>query len=227
MSSYRIVFELDELRLEAYKNSLIYKHKVKQFHDKQILRKEFQVGQKVLLFKSRKLRSRWDGHFVITNVFSYGAVELKDEHTNNTFWINGHQIKLFHEGVEGEASQGLPNCTIQNQLNCHVTLEKLVAQDMQRSRTERSKVIKGDHLACYRTLVDLILSILTNRGEPSLFDHGDLCGRRTHQIHTLNLKYYQPKFQNWVRIYKGRSNIVGAKAITSSMLLTLKKVELG
>ncbi|RDY01100.1 hypothetical protein CR513_15622, partial [Mucuna pruriens] len=46
----------------------------------------------------RKLRSRWDGPFVITNVFPYGVVELKDEHTNNTFQVNGHQIKLFHEG---------------------------------------------------------------------------------------------------------------------------------
>ncbi|RDX83353.1 hypothetical protein CR513_35733, partial [Mucuna pruriens] len=58
--------ELDELRLEAYENSRIYKQK--------ILRKEFQVGQKVLMFNSRlkliasMLRSRWDGPFVITNV---------------------------------------------------------------------------------------------------------------------------------------------------------------
>ncbi|RDY05531.1 hypothetical protein CR513_10621, partial [Mucuna pruriens] len=27
-----------------------------------------------------------------------GVVELKDEHTNNTFQVNGHQIKLYHEG---------------------------------------------------------------------------------------------------------------------------------
>ncbi|RDX96608.1 hypothetical protein CR513_20705, partial [Mucuna pruriens] len=26
-------------------------------------------------------------------------VELKDEHTNNTFQVNGHQIKLFHEDL--------------------------------------------------------------------------------------------------------------------------------
>ncbi|RDX96577.1 hypothetical protein CR513_20754, partial [Mucuna pruriens] len=88
--------ELDELHLEAYENSKIYKQK--------ILRKEFLVGQRVLLFNSclkliaGKLRSRWDGPFVITNIFPYGAVELKDEHTNNTFQVNGHQIKLFHEG---------------------------------------------------------------------------------------------------------------------------------
>ncbi|RDX77364.1 gag-pol, partial [Mucuna pruriens] len=88
--------ELDKLHLEAYKNSRIYKQK--------ILRKEFRVGQKVLLFNSRlkliigKLRSRWDGPFVIINIFPYGVVELKDKYTNNTFQVNGHQIKLYHEG---------------------------------------------------------------------------------------------------------------------------------
>ncbi|RDY06178.1 hypothetical protein CR513_09873, partial [Mucuna pruriens] len=82
--------ELEELRLEAYENSQIYKQKVKQFHDRQILRKEFQliVG---------KLHSRWDGPFVITNFFSYGVVELKDEVTNSTFQVNGHQLKEFHK----------------------------------------------------------------------------------------------------------------------------------
>ncbi|RDX76708.1 pol, partial [Mucuna pruriens] len=116
MSPYRIIFgktyhllvklehkaywlqELDELRLEAYENFRIYKQKVKKFHDQQILRKDFRVGQKVLLFNSRlkliagKLRSRWDGPFVITNVFPY------DEQSNNTFQVNGHQIKPFYEG---------------------------------------------------------------------------------------------------------------------------------
>ncbi|RDY05963.1 gag-pol, partial [Mucuna pruriens] len=96
--------ELNELCLEAYENSRIYKQKVKQFHNQQILRKEFQVGQRILLFNSylkliaSKLCSRWDEPFIITNVFPYSAVELKDEHTNNTFQVNGQQIKLFHEG---------------------------------------------------------------------------------------------------------------------------------
>ncbi|RDX74449.1 hypothetical protein CR513_45807, partial [Mucuna pruriens] len=40
---------------------------------------------KALISDQGKLHSRWDGPFVITNVFPYGAVELKDEHTNNTF----------------------------------------------------------------------------------------------------------------------------------------------
>ncbi|RDX80082.1 hypothetical protein CR513_39402, partial [Mucuna pruriens] len=73
--------ELDELCLEAYENSRIYKQK-----------------ERVPSRPESKLRSRWDGPFVITNFFPYGAVELKDEHTNNTFKVNRHQIKLFHEG---------------------------------------------------------------------------------------------------------------------------------
>ncbi|RDY04020.1 Tf2-9, partial [Mucuna pruriens] len=80
MSPYRIMFS------KAY-----HLPKVKQFHNHQILREEFKVGQKVLLFNSRlkliagKLHSRWDDPFVITNIFPYGAVELRDEASNKTF----------------------------------------------------------------------------------------------------------------------------------------------
>ncbi|RDX63994.1 hypothetical protein CR513_57506, partial [Mucuna pruriens] len=83
--------ELDELHLEAYENSRIYKQKVKKFHDQKILRKDFHVGQKVLLFNSRlklitgKLRSRWGVPFVITNIFPNGAVQLQDRHSSSTF----------------------------------------------------------------------------------------------------------------------------------------------
>jgi len=37
--------ELDEIRLEAYENSMFYKEKTKRFHDSSIARKEFVVGQ--------------------------------------------------------------------------------------------------------------------------------------------------------------------------------------
>ena len=45
--------ELDEFRNEAYENARIYKEKTKAWHDKHIARKEFEVGQQVLLFDSR------------------------------------------------------------------------------------------------------------------------------------------------------------------------------
>ncbi|KAJ9170857.1 hypothetical protein P3X46_018922 [Hevea brasiliensis] len=75
--------ELEEIRLEAYENSKIYKEKTKAFHDKLILRKQFVIGQKVLLYNSilklmpNKLHSRWIGRFVVTNVFPYGVVEIQ------------------------------------------------------------------------------------------------------------------------------------------------------
>ena len=50
-----------------------------------IVKKDFVVGQKVLLYNSRlglmsgKLRSKWIGPFVVTNVFPYGTVEIESE----------------------------------------------------------------------------------------------------------------------------------------------------
>lgn len=92
--------QLEELRLEAYESSRIYKDK---FHDKMISRKEFSVGQQVLLFNSRlklmagKLRSKWIDPFVVTNVFPHGAVEIKSAGNDKVFKVNAQRLKLFHE----------------------------------------------------------------------------------------------------------------------------------
>ncbi|XP_042448994.1 uncharacterized protein LOC122033912 [Zingiber officinale] len=99
--------ELEEIRLEAFENSWIYKEKTKRFHDKQIEVKDFQIGDKVLLYRSRlklikgKLRSRWEGPYCVTNVFFYGVVEIQDMSTGRIFKVNGHRLKKFHEGVKG------------------------------------------------------------------------------------------------------------------------------
>ena len=91
--------ELDEIRLEAYENSKFYKEKTKKFHDSLIAKKDFVVGQKVLLYNSRlglmsgKLRSKWIGPFVVTNVFPYGTVEIKSESTYKSFKVNGLRLK--------------------------------------------------------------------------------------------------------------------------------------
>ncbi|XP_042444023.1 uncharacterized protein LOC122029140 [Zingiber officinale] len=105
--------ELKELRLKAYESSRIFKEKTKVFHDKQILRKEFHVGDKVLLFNSRlrlmggKLKSRWEGPFCITNVFPYGVVEIQELSAGRTFKVNGYRLKVFHEGVMGGSMEKL------------------------------------------------------------------------------------------------------------------------
>ena len=64
--------ELDESLNEVYENARRYKEKTKAWHDKHIIRKEFEAGQQVLLFNSRlklfpeKLKSRWSGPFTVT-----------------------------------------------------------------------------------------------------------------------------------------------------------------
>ncbi|GJV14750.1 reverse transcriptase domain-containing protein [Tanacetum coccineum] len=45
--------ELNELRDQAYENSLIYKEKTKRIHDSKIKNRVFNVGDRVLLFNSR------------------------------------------------------------------------------------------------------------------------------------------------------------------------------
>ena len=74
--------ELDEFYNEAYENARIYKEKMKAWHDKHIVRKEFKPDQQVLLFNSRlklfpdKLKSKWSGPFTVVQVFPYREVEI-------------------------------------------------------------------------------------------------------------------------------------------------------
>lgn len=106
--------ELDEMRNEAYESSRIYKDKTKIFHDKMVLRKTFEVGQKVLLFDSRlrlfpgKLRSRWCGPFVVTNIFPHGAVEIQNPKTGNNFKVNGHRLKPYLESFAERIVENVP-----------------------------------------------------------------------------------------------------------------------
>ncbi|XP_031260929.1 uncharacterized protein LOC116119124 [Pistacia vera] len=100
--------KLEEIHNDAYKSARIYKEKKEALHDKMISRKEFKVGQKVLLYHSRfhlflgKLRSRWIGPFVITNVFPHGVVEIQNLATSKVFKVNGHRLKTFYEGFQVE-----------------------------------------------------------------------------------------------------------------------------
>ncbi|KAL0458292.1 UNVERIFIED_CONTAM: hypothetical protein Slati_0456400 [Sesamum latifolium] len=107
--------ELEELCLDACENTRIYKEKTKAFHNNFILRKQFDVGQKVLLYNSRlklmpgKLRSRWIGPFEVSNIFSYGAVEIKSFDTGKTFKVNGHRLKPF---LSGDTTENFVDVTL-------------------------------------------------------------------------------------------------------------------
>ncbi|GJT46866.1 hypothetical protein Tco_0955581 [Tanacetum coccineum] len=95
--------ELNELRDQAYENSLIYKEKTKKIHDSKIKNRVFNVGDRVLLFNSRlkifsgKLKTRWTGPFTIAQVFPYGTVELSQTDRLN-FKVNGHRLKHYFGG---------------------------------------------------------------------------------------------------------------------------------
>ena len=97
------ISELEEWRDKAYHNARIYKERTKRWHDKRIKQKEFHPGDKVLMFNSRvklfghgKLRSKWEGPFFVVDAATHGAVTLRDD-DGNTFKVNGHRLKVFHE----------------------------------------------------------------------------------------------------------------------------------
>ena len=95
--------ELDEHRQNAYDSLRIYKEKTKVWHDKHLLHNELKLRQQVLLFNSRlklfprKLKSRWSGPFVITQVFPYGSVELMHPERGR-FKVNGQRVKIYLGG---------------------------------------------------------------------------------------------------------------------------------
>ncbi|CAM8952283.1 unnamed protein product [Rhodiola kirilowii] len=97
--------EIDEIRLDSYESSRIYKEKTRRWHDKLILKRQFSVGDKVLLFNSKyklfpgKFKSRWFGPYRIHRVFDDGHLELVDNQ-GNLFKANGQRVKIYHAANE-------------------------------------------------------------------------------------------------------------------------------
>nr|GFA96297.1 reverse transcriptase domain-containing protein [Tanacetum cinerariifolium] len=95
--------ELNELRDQAYENSLIYKERTKKLHDDKIKNRIFNVGDQVLFFKSRlkifsgKLKSRWSGPFTMSEIYPYGTAKLIHPDGCN-FKVNCHCLKHYHGG---------------------------------------------------------------------------------------------------------------------------------
>nr|GEZ71846.1 reverse transcriptase domain-containing protein [Tanacetum cinerariifolium] len=94
--------DLDELRLQAYENSKLYKARTKAYHDKKLrVRKDFKVRNKVLLynskykFKALKLRPKWCGPFIVKHGYPSRYVDMYDKH-EGSFIVNGHRVKLYN-----------------------------------------------------------------------------------------------------------------------------------
>nr|GEY31879.1 reverse transcriptase domain-containing protein [Tanacetum cinerariifolium] len=95
--------KLNELRDQAYENSLIYKEKTKKIHDSKIKNRVFNVGDRVILFNSHlkiflgKLKTRWTRPFTVAHVFLYGTIKLSEANGPN-FKVNGYRLKHYFRG---------------------------------------------------------------------------------------------------------------------------------
>ena len=52
-----------------------------------------------------KLQTRWDGSFVVKQVFPHGAIELISR-DGTSFKVNGHRVKHCKEGMPIEEKEG-------------------------------------------------------------------------------------------------------------------------
>ena len=98
------ISSLDEWRTQAYENAKLFKEKVKRWHDKRIQKQEFNVGDKVLLYKScfrhfaGKLLSKWEGPYILKEVYRSGTIKINNAEENNPKVVNGKRIKHYIAG---------------------------------------------------------------------------------------------------------------------------------
>ena len=93
--------ELEKVRNDSYLNSKISKDRPKKWHDQMVAQKNFQKGDKVMLYDSklhifpRKLKFRWIGPFTIHQVYPNGAMELLSSDESQIFKVNGYRLKPY------------------------------------------------------------------------------------------------------------------------------------
>nr|XP_016491631.1 PREDICTED: uncharacterized protein LOC107811260 [Nicotiana tabacum] len=93
--------ELDEFQFLTFESTRLYKERMKRLHDKNIVERNFNPGDMVLLYNSRlrlflgKLKSRWSGPFRVVEVFPSGAVEIASKKDSHTFRVNEQRLKLY------------------------------------------------------------------------------------------------------------------------------------
>jgi hypothetical protein len=102
------ISELEEWRNKEYHNAKIYKERTKRWHNKRLKKKEFAIGDKVLLFHSLvklfghgKLQRKWEGPFTVIEFAPHEAVTLKNDE-GETLKVNGHCLKIFLEPDDKE-----------------------------------------------------------------------------------------------------------------------------
>ena len=89
------ISSLDEWRTQAYENAKLFKEKVKRWHDKTIQKREFKVGEYVILYNSRfrffegKLLSKSEGPYISEEVYRSGAIKINNVEGTNPNVVNG------------------------------------------------------------------------------------------------------------------------------------------
>ena len=99
------ISSLDEWRTQAYENAKLFKEKVKRWHDRRIQKREFKVGEQVLLYNyhlrffAGKLLSQWEGPYVIEEVYRSGAIKINNSEGNNPRVVNRQRAKHYISGT--------------------------------------------------------------------------------------------------------------------------------
>jgi hypothetical protein len=95
------IAKLEEWREKAYHSAKVYKERTKRWHDKRVKTKQFKPGDKVFFFNSHihlfghgKLRSKWEGPYLVLHAMDHGAITLQRD-DGDTFKANGQCLKLF------------------------------------------------------------------------------------------------------------------------------------
>jgi hypothetical protein len=97
------IAKLEEWREKAYHSANLYKERTKRWHDKRVKTKQFKPGDKILLFNSHvrlfghdKLRSKWEGPYLVLQATDHDAITFQCD-DGDTFKANGQCLKLFLE----------------------------------------------------------------------------------------------------------------------------------
>jgi hypothetical protein len=122
---------LDEWRNVAYESAQIFKEKVNFWHDKKIKRREFKVGDQVLLFNSHfkfsvgKLMSKWQDPWVIQEVYRSRAIRLYGDVRGKPHVVNEQRLKHYLAGEDFIKRLKWCMCKLQKSLS----LRNLVCQN--------------------------------------------------------------------------------------------------
>ena len=95
------ISSLDEWRTQAYENTKLFKEKDKRCHVKRIQKRVFNVGDHVSLYNFRlrffagKLLTKWEGPYIIEEVYHSGGIKINNAEGTNLKVVNGQRIKHY------------------------------------------------------------------------------------------------------------------------------------